>query len=35
MIAATTLVHGFEVPPRAEKDFKHLGINVIHPFKLG
>jgi predicted nucleic acid-binding protein len=35
MVAATARVHGFEVATRAGKDFKHLGMNVINPFKLG
>jgi predicted nucleic acid-binding protein len=34
MIAATARVHGFEVATRDEKDFKHLGVTVINPFKL-
>jgi len=34
MIAATARVHGFEIATRDEKDFKHLGVNVINPFKI-
>jgi predicted nucleic acid-binding protein len=33
MIAATTTVHGLTVATRDEQDFKHLGVNVINPFK--
>ena len=33
MIAATARVHGFCVATRDEKDFKHLGVEIINPFK--
>ena len=33
MIAATARVHGLTVATRNEKDFKHLGVNVVNPFK--
>jgi toxin FitB len=33
MIAATARVHGFTVATRDEKDFKHLGVEIINPFK--
>jgi predicted nucleic acid-binding protein len=34
MIAATAAVHGFIVATRDEKDFKHLGVKIINPFKF-
>lgn len=34
MIAATARVHGLTVATRDEKDFKHLGVEVINPFKF-
>jgi predicted nucleic acid-binding protein len=34
MIAATATVHGFVVATRDEKDFKHLGVEIINPFKF-
>lgn len=34
MIAATARVHGFEVATRDEKDFKHLAVDIINPFKF-
>jgi hypothetical protein len=34
MIAATATVHGFIVATRDEKDFKHLGVEIINPFKF-
>lgn len=33
MIAATTRIHGFTVAALDEKDFKHLGIDIVNPFK--
>jgi len=33
MIAATAAVHGLTVATRDEKDFKHLGVRVVNPFK--
>jgi len=33
MIAATAKIHGFRVATRDEKDFKHLGVEVLNPFK--
>lgn len=33
MIAATAKIHGFKVATRDEKDFKHLGVEVLNPFK--
>ena len=33
MIAATARVHGLVLATRNEKDFKHLGVNVVNPFK--
>jgi predicted nucleic acid-binding protein len=33
MIAATARVHGFTVATRDEKDFKHLAVEIINPFK--
>jgi toxin FitB len=34
MIAATATVHGFIVATRDEKDFEHLGVEIINPFKF-
>jgi predicted nucleic acid-binding protein len=34
MIAATARVHLFDVATRDEKDFKHLGVDIINPFKF-
>ena len=34
MIAATAKVHGFTVATRDEHDFKHLGVEIINPFKF-
>ncbi len=34
MIAATARIHGLTVATRNEKDFKHLGVEVINPFKF-
>jgi toxin FitB len=34
MIAATAKVHGLRVATRNENDFKHLGIEIINPFKF-
>ncbi len=33
MIAATARVHGLTVATRDEKDFKHLGVEILNPFK--
>jgi toxin FitB len=33
MIAASARVHGFTVATRNEKDFRHLGVAVLNPFK--
>jgi toxin FitB len=33
MIAATARIHGLTVATRNEKDFKHLGVDIINPFK--
>lgn len=33
MIAATARVHGLTVATRNEKDFRHLGIDIVNPFK--
>jgi predicted nucleic acid-binding protein len=33
MIAATARIHGFIVAARDEKDFKHLGGDIVNPFK--
>jgi predicted nucleic acid-binding protein len=33
MIAATARRHGFTVATRNEKDFKHLGVEILNPFK--
>jgi toxin FitB len=35
MIAATARLHGMTVASRNEKDFRHLGVDIINPFKLG
>jgi toxin FitB len=35
MIAATARLHGMTVATRNEKDFRHLGVDIINPFKLG
>jgi predicted nucleic acid-binding protein len=34
MIAATAKVHGFSVATRDEKDFRHLGVETVNPFKF-
>ena len=34
VIAATARVHGFTVATRDEKDFKHLGVEILNPFKF-
>lgn len=34
MIAATARVHGLTVATRNEKDFRHLGVEIINPFKF-
>ena len=34
MIAATARIHGLIVATRNEKDFKHLGVKILNPFKL-
>jgi predicted nucleic acid-binding protein len=34
MIAATARVHGFTVATRDEKDFKHLAVDIVNPFKF-
>jgi hypothetical protein len=33
MIAATARIHGLTVATRNERDFKHLGVQMINPFK--
>jgi predicted nucleic acid-binding protein len=33
MIGATARVHGLTVATRDEKDFRHLGVEIINPFK--
>jgi toxin FitB len=33
MIAATARTHGLTVATRNEKDFRHLGVEMINPFK--
>jgi predicted nucleic acid-binding protein len=33
MIAATARIHGFTVATRDEKDFKHLGVDIVNTFK--
>ena len=33
MIAATARVHGLTVATRDERDFRHLGVAVVNPFK--
>lgn len=35
MIAATARLHGLTLATRNEKDFRHLGVQIINPFKLG
>jgi predicted nucleic acid-binding protein len=35
MIAATARLHGLTVATRNEKDFRHLGVELINPFKVG
>ena len=35
MIAATARLHGLTVATRNEKDFRHLGVEIINPFELG
>ncbi len=35
MIAATARLHGLTVATRNESDFKHLGVEIINPFKHG
>ena len=35
MIAATARLHGLTVATRNEEDFRHLGVEIINPFKLG
>jgi hypothetical protein len=35
MIAATARLHGLTLATRNEKDFRHLGVDIINPFKLG
>jgi hypothetical protein len=35
LIAATARLHGLTVATRNEKDFRHLGVEIINPFKLG
>jgi predicted nucleic acid-binding protein len=34
MIAATARVHGLTVATRDEKDFKHLAVDIVNPFKF-
>ena len=34
MIAATAKVHGFRIATGDEKDFKHLGVEIVNPFKF-
>jgi toxin FitB len=34
MIAAAARIHGLIVATRDEKDFKHLGVEIINPFKF-
>ena len=34
MIAAPARIHGFTVATRDEKDFKHLGVEILNPFKF-
>lgn len=34
MIAATARVHGLTVATRNERDFKHLGVEVLNPFTV-
>jgi hypothetical protein len=35
LIAATARLHGLTVATRNEKDLRHLGVEIINPFKLG
>ncbi|HEY3974570.1 MAG TPA: type II toxin-antitoxin system VapC family toxin [Candidatus Sulfotelmatobacter sp.] len=35
MLAATARVHGLTVATRNEKDFTHLGVGILNPFKAG
>ncbi|MGB7731152.1 MAG: type II toxin-antitoxin system VapC family toxin [Candidatus Acidiferrum sp.] len=35
MIAATARVHGLTVATRNERDFRHLSVAVLNPFKVG
>lgn len=35
MIAATARVHGLTVATRNEKDFKHFGVDIANPFRMG
>lgn len=35
MIAATARVHGLIVATRNERDFKHLDVRILNPFKPG
>ena len=32
MIAATSIIHGLTLVTRNEKDFKHMGIDVVNPW---
>jgi predicted nucleic acid-binding protein len=34
MIAATARMNGLTIATRNEKDFKHLGVEIINPFKF-
>jgi predicted nucleic acid-binding protein len=34
MIAATARVYGLVVATRNEKDFRHLGVEIVNPFKI-
>jgi toxin FitB len=34
MLAATARVHGLTVATRDEKDFQHLGVNILNPFRF-
>jgi hypothetical protein len=34
MIAATARVHGLTAATRAGKDFKHLAVDILNPFKF-
>ena len=33
MIAATAIVHGFTLVSRNEKDFKHIDVDIINPWR--